>query len=143
MSMPGQVLGFDFGLKSIGVAVGHTLTGSARGLGAVSVRQGVVAWQSVDRYIADWGPDACVLGLPLHMDGSVQSFHPQLVHFKKTLEGRYNIPVYWQDERLTTVEAKAQIFESGGAKKLTKARIDAKSAEIILRQWLGRGVYEE
>jgi putative Holliday junction resolvase len=143
MATPGQVLGFDFGLKSIGVAIGHTLTASARGIGVVAVRKGLVDWEVIDRHIAEWGPDACVVGLSLHMDGAFQSFHPQLVHFKKSLESRYAIPVYWQDERLTTVEAKAQLFEAGGAKKLTKARIDAKSAEIILKQWLDRGEYEE
>lgn len=143
MVVPGQVLGFDFGLKSIGVAVGHTLVASARGLGAITVRQGSVDWEAVDRYVSEWAPDACVLGLPLHIDGSLQSFHPQLVHFKKTLESRYKIPVYWQDERLTTVEAKAQLFASGGVKKLTKALVDAKSAEVIVKQWLDLRAYEE
>ena len=141
MADPGQVLGIDFGLKFIGVAVGHTLTASARGLGIVSVRKGVVDWAALDRYVAEWGPGAIVVGLPLHMDGSTQAFHPQLVHFKNTLESRYSIPVHWQDERLTTVEAKAQLFADGGAKHLTKERIDAKSAEIILKQWLDIGDY--
>ena len=130
------ILAFDFGLRSIGVAVGHTLTGSARGIGVVQRRSGVVQWDKVDHLVAHWGPNALVVGLSLHMDGSPQSFHPQLKHFFSTLESRYSLPVFWADERLSTVEARDYLFAQGGKKALSKENIDAESARIILEQWL-------
>ena len=127
---------FDFGLKSIGVAYGSSNTMSAKALGAIRVVSGVVAWQDIDSLVSDWAPDCFVVGLSLHMDGSKQSFHSQLVHFKKSLNKRYEKEVFWADERLTTVAAKEELFALGGKKRLTKKNIDATSAKIILEQWL-------
>ena len=127
---------FDFGLKYIGVAVGSSLTCSATPLGSVQVKSGEVDWSKVDFFVKEWLPNAFVVGLPLHIDGSPQSFHPQLIHFKKALAARYNKDVFWADERLTTVAAKEELFEAGGRKNLTKEKIDATSAKIILEQWL-------
>ena len=127
---------FDFGLKSIGVAYGSSFTLSSRPLGAVRVYSGEIRWEHIDSFVTEWSPDAFVVGLSLHMDGSKQSFNSQLVHFKKKLSERYEKEVYWADERLTTVAAKERIFAEGGKKKLTKENIDAVSAQIILEQWL-------
>ena len=130
------VLAFDFGLRSTGVAVGNTITGVATPLTTVARKKGEMVWSQIDVLVAQWGPHACVVGLSLNMDGSVQSFHPQLKGFFHQLERRYNIPVFWSDERLSTVRAKEHLFEKGGKKALTKAHIDAESACIILEQWL-------
>ena len=127
---------FDFGLKSIGVAYGSSNTMCAKAIGAVGVVGGVVAWGDIDTLVSEWSPDSFVVGLSLHMDGSRQSFHSQLVHFKKSLKKRYEKDVFWADERLTTVAAKEELFALGGRKKLTKKNIDATSAKIILEQWL-------
>ncbi len=131
-----NLMAFDFGLKQMGVAVGQTITNTARPIDVVAVKAGNADWDKVDALVDDWGPDAFVLGLSLHMNGAKQSFHPQLEFFKKELSRRYKKEVFWSDERLTTVAAREQLFDDGGKRKLTKANIDAKSAEIILEQWL-------
>lgn len=130
------VLGFDFGLKQIGVAVGQTVSNNATAIGVVAYRNNSADWAQIDFFVKKWCPNAFVVGMPLHMDGSEQSFQPQLKGFANSLEQRYQRKLYWVDERLTTVAAKEQLFEEGGKRMLTKANIDAKSAEIILQQWM-------
>ena len=72
------VLAFDFGLRSTGVAVGNTITGVATPLTTVARKNGEMVWSQIDVLVDQWGPQACVVGLSLNMDGSVQSFYPQL-----------------------------------------------------------------
>jgi putative Holliday junction resolvase len=131
-----NVMGFDFGLKSIGVAVGQVISCTASPVGAIKVISGNIDFISLDVIVENWGPDAFVLGLSLHMDGRLQKFHSQLVCFKKSLQKRYGLEVFWSDERLSTVEAKEILYDGGGRKKLTKSNIDAMSAKVILQQWL-------
>ena len=129
-------MGIDFGLRHIGLAFGQTVSGTARALGSISVKKGKVDWEDFNKYIQIWEPDAFVLGLPLHMDGSKQHFHPQLVYFKKCLERQYGLQVFWSDEQLSTVEARDILYQDKGKRGLTKKNIDAVSACIILERWL-------
>ena len=66
------LLGFDFGTKSIGVAVGQQLTGSARPLAALKAQDGTPDWLQIERLLKEWQPDFVVVGLPLNMDGTEQ-----------------------------------------------------------------------
>lgn len=130
------VMGFDFGLKSIGVAVGQVITCTASPVGAIKVIAGQVDFVSIDVLVKEWGPDALVLGLSLHMDGRLQKLHSQFAEFKSSLEKRYGLEVFWVDERLSTIQAKEILYDDGGRKKLTKSNIDAMSAKVILERWL-------
>ena len=67
---PRLLLGFDYGTKQIGVAVGQAITGQARELCVLKAQNGVPDWQKVEALIKEWQPDAIVVGLPLNMDGT-------------------------------------------------------------------------
>ena len=133
--MSNTYLGFDFGLKYIGVAVGQDITGSASPLTVLLVRHSKIPWHDIDVLFEKWDVCAFVLGLSLQLDGSKQTFHPQLVGFRNGLLKRYKVPVHWTDECYTTREAKSRLLETVGRKALTKENIDATSAQIILQQW--------
>ncbi|MAZ39159.1 MAG: Holliday junction resolvase RuvX [Legionellales bacterium] len=138
-SYNGRLLGFDFGEKSIGVAVGQTVTKSAKPLTTIKALQGIPNnWQDVDTVITNWKPSALIIGIPLHMDGSPQFVTTLARDFALQLKQRYNLPVHGIDERLTTKDAKAQLFERGGYKALTKQNIDALSAVLILESWINQ-----
>lgn len=130
------LLGFDFGLKHIGVAVGQTLTGTARALTSLTARNGVPDWQEIARLIATWHPDAIVIGIPLNMDGSEQPLTHAARRFSDELQQRFLLPVHPMDERLSSVEARAYLFEQGGYKALKKSAIDSLAAQLILESWL-------
>ncbi|MFK5216775.1 Holliday junction resolvase RuvX [Glaesserella parasuis] len=133
--MSQTVLAFDFGTNSIGCAVGQSITGTAQGLSAFKAQDGIPNWEQIGKVIAQWQPDFLVVGLPLNMDGTEQPLTQRAKKFANRLNGRFNLPVELQDERLTTVEAKSEIFTRGGFKALKKGKVDAISACLILESW--------
>lgn len=138
--MAQTLLGFDFGLKHIGVAVGQTLTRTAQALTSLKARQGIPDWILLDKLIATWRPAALVVGIPYNMDGSAQPLTQDAVRFADTLAARYHLTVHHMDERLSTVEARAQLFAAGGYKALSKQAIDQRSAQLILQSWMEKTI---
>ncbi len=133
---PLTLIAFDFGTKSIGVAVGETLTNTAKPLTAVQASRGVPKWEEIDKLIKEWQPNALIVGIPFNMDGTDQHLTQATRDFANQLKKRYKLNVYQCDERMTTIEARAALYERGGYRALKKDKIDALSAKIILESWL-------
>jgi len=129
------VIGFDFGKKYIGVAVGQEITASANPLGSVKANEGIPNWDNIEKYLKEWQPDYIVVGLPLNMDGREQQLTLDAKKFGKRINGRFGIKVEYQDERLTTADAKEQLFAQGGYRNLKKDNIDAESAKLIIESF--------
>jgi putative Holliday junction resolvase len=129
------VLGFDFGKKYIGVAVGQELTGSASPLGSVKAKDGIPNEQELTKFINEWQPDFLVVGLPLNMDGTEQQLTRDAKKFGNRLSNKFAIKVEFQDERLTTADAKERLFAQGGYRNLKKDNIDAESARLIIESY--------
>lgn len=132
--MSQTLLGFDYGTRRIGVAVGQDLTRSVTPLTTLLNQNDKPDWESIGKLIAEWQPDRLVVGLPLHLDGSVQTLTEKAQRFGNQLKGRYNLPVEMVDERLTSHEAETELATRGG--KIAKADIDALAAALILQSWL-------
>lgn len=129
------VLGFDFGLKRIGVAVGQMITGTATPLPLLPARDGAPDWQKVKALIDEWQPQILLVGLPLNMDDTEQETTHLAKRFGNRLNGRFNLPVEWVDERLSSVEAEAILLETKTTAGRTQMNIDSLSAKIIVEQW--------
>lgn len=129
------VLAFDFGTKSIGVAIGQEVTGTAAPLEALRARDGIPDWNQIQRIYDEWQPHIVVVGLPLNMDGTTQTMTERAQTFANRLHGRFKTPVATWDERLSTADARATLFELGGYKKLTKGKVDSVSACLIFTSW--------
>ncbi|WP_186045929.1 Holliday junction resolvase RuvX [Burkholderia gladioli] len=127
------LLAFDYGEKRIGVAVGNTLTRTARALVIVSNLNREYRFEAVGALIAEWRPDALVVGLPMHPDGTPHEMTQQAKRFGNQLNGRFNLPVSWIDERYSSVEARTGL-RARGAK--ADAAIDAEAARVILQHYL-------
>lgn len=130
------LIGFDYGTKSIGIAVGQTVTNTANPLETIKSVHGVPDWERIDRILKDWAPQAIIVGVPFNMDDSEQRMTELARDFAAQLRQRFNLPVYEIDERLTTKEARAQLFEEKGYRGLTKNSVDARAAKIILEDWM-------
>ncbi len=130
---PRTLLGFDFGTKRIGVAVGQELTRTATALETLNSPDGGPDWASISRLIKEWQPDALVVGLPLNLDGSESESSRLARRFGNRLAGRYNLPVFTADERLSSSEAEVILAEQG---HFEKAEIDKLAAQLILQSWL-------
>lgn len=119
-------LAFDFGTRRVGVACGNSLTRGATPLSTIAAT-GDARFESIARLIAEWRPDALVVGVPRHPDGAAHENTLRAERFARQLRGRFGLPVHEVDERYSTVEA-----ASRGARDL-----DATSAAVILEQFLG------
>jgi conserved hypothetical protein TIGR00250 len=105
------LLGFDFGPRKIGVAVGQTVTRSATPLITLRSRGERPDWTGIAALIRDWQPNALVVGLPFQMDDTEVAWSPRVYRFARQLEGRYRLPVHLVDERLTSREAHRQLAD--------------------------------
>lgn len=129
------LMAFDFGMKRIGVALGQTITQSARPLMNLAAKSGVPDWQQLSKLVAKWSPDAFVVGIPLNMDGTEQPLTQQARQFAQSLSQKFLLPIYEVDERLTTKAAREHMFNTGGFKALSDGQVDAVAAQLILENW--------
>lgn len=137
VAMPEAVyLGFDFGYKRIGTAIGQQLTCSASPLPTLAAQSGVPDWSKVQKLIHQWRPCALVVGIPTCIDDTELYTTAAAKNFAQELENRFGLPVHLVDERLSTVEARERLFAQGGYRKIKNTEIDGIAACIILEQWL-------
>ncbi len=129
-------LGFDYGTKHLGIAVGGSASGRAEALAAIGVHQGVPDWPLLDRLINEWQPAALIVGLPLNMDDSENAMTRAARKFGHRLHARYNLPVQMVDERLSSVDAKNTLVEARVPWKQRKAKVDKLAAQTILQAYL-------
>ena len=134
----GVALAFDYGTKKMGVAVGQLLTHTASPLPMLYRVKEDIDWMSIAALIKQWRPFALVVGIPVYMDDKPQWITHEATKFAITLKERFQLPVYAADERLTSVEARSQVFEKGGYRALKKTAIDSIAAKLILEEWLAQ-----
>ena len=130
------VLGFDWGKKRIGTAVGNSITRSATALRTLRGDRNDLKFDAIAALIREWQPQQLVVGLPLHPDGAAHDNTAHARRFARQLEGRYRLPVALQDERFTSAEADAQLRD-GGQKdwRERKKQLDAHAAQLILKDY--------
>lgn len=136
---PSQIiLGFDFGAKYIGIAIGQTMTNTARPLTCLKVKNQKINWQEIDQLINAWNPGQLIVGIPLDMQGKQQHTTFECLNFLNELEKRYNLPTNKVDERLSTWEAKKSLSISQKNKFSSQElhQINAMTAAILVEQWL-------
>ncbi len=134
----GSLLGFDFGWRRIGVAVGQTATASASALCTVSHSE-QPDWQAISKLVEEWRPAGLVVGLPLDAGGHETQMSRAARRFGLELEQRFQKPVYFIDERLTSVQAGAEFAQAraaGRARRKDARKLDAVAAKIILENYL-------
>lgn len=135
-----SVMAFDFGRRRIGIAVGQSVTGTARPVTTLKTRDLQPDWPRIDHLIQQWRPDRLVVGLPLHADGRASDFSHEVKTFAAELASRFSLPVALHNEHLTSSEARARLRErrrSGQKKrKVAREEIDAEAAALILQSWL-------
>ncbi len=127
-----MLLAFDYGEKRIGVALGNTLTRSARALTVLENRSRAYRFEAVADLIKQWQPHTLVVGLPCYPDGNPHHMTQQAKRFGTKLNERFDLPVVWVDERYSSVAADAN--QSGVAR-------DAEAARIILQQFFDENTH--
>ena len=128
------VLGFDFGMKRIGVAVGQTITQTANPIITLHAIDGIPNWSEIQNLIAEWGATHLVVGLPYQLDGSKQETTLSAQKFSRRLQNKFGLPVDLIDERLTTKSARQALHDQHNLNE--RSQIDSYAAKLILESWL-------
>lgn len=119
------VLGFDFGLKRIGVAVGNTLLKQAQPLAVIHAATNDEKFATIADLMQQWKPALCVVGLPLHPDGAEHEMTARCRRFANQLHGRFDVKTVLVDERYSSAVISHQRGDT----------IDDRAAAIILQQY--------
>lgn len=128
----GTVLGFDFGTRRIGVAVGEPALRHAHALLVIDEEANVRRFERIGQLIKEWQPARLVVGLPVHLDGTAHDLTARARRFGNQLHGRFGLPVDFADERLTSVDAEARLRDVGLDARSSKTHVDALAAQLIL-----------
>lgn len=121
------VMAFDYGTRRIGVAVGNTLTKAGQPLKIIAEPSEDVRFKAIQTLIKEWQPNSLVVGLPCHPDGTEHEMSAKARRFGNQLNGRFQLPVEWVDERYTSA-----VLEGDPD---MRDNLDAESAALILEQY--------
>ena len=124
-----QIIAFDYGEKTIGVAVGQSSTNTSSPLKVIFNNHGKVNWDEINSLLNEWNPDLIILGKPLNMDGTKSEVMKKVDKFYNNLMKIYKARYEYVDERLTTFEAK-EILKDNKVEL-----VDANAAKILIDNW--------
>ena len=131
-----NVLGFDYGKKRTGIASGLTLTNSATPLLTLKQIDGNPDWNGIEKEINNWKPDALIIGVPYHLDGTANAMTEAALHFGHCLKKRFHLPVFEINEALSSYEAETRIKKNKKINQQNKHEVDMIAAAIIVQNWL-------
>ena len=121
------VMAFDFGTRRIGVAVGNTLTQLGQPLKTIAEASSDASFKVIEGLLKEWQPNQLVVGMPRHPDGAEHEMSAKARRFGNQLQGRFQLPVDWVDERYTSA-----VLEGNPD---MRDNLDAQSATLILEQY--------
>lgn len=138
----GTTLAFDFGEARIGVAEGDAEVGTAHPLATVTGEGNEAKFAAIAKLVTEWQPRQLVVGLPAHTDGSEHELTRLCRKFGRRLHGRFGLPVYWVDERLSSLYAESLLAEAQVFGRKQKAVLDQVAAQAILQGFFEGGAAE-
>ncbi|MGC2237621.1 MAG: Holliday junction resolvase RuvX [Pyrinomonadaceae bacterium] len=139
----GRIVALDIGMKRFGVAVCDELQFIARPVGAIKRTSWKKVLKEIISILENFDAVALVLGLPYNFDGSESEMSAEVRRLAKNFSLSLKIPVFLQDERVTSIEAKNLLYEQGFNEREILKRIDSEAAAIILNDFLARRAEEE
>ena len=135
---PGRLLALDLGAKRIGVAVSDELRITTRPLPVIT-RQ---SWKELLRHVASliqsFEAKGLVIGLPLRLDGGEGTAAESVRSVAEKFRLSLTVPIFLQDERLTTFAAQSDLKTAGRDESESKREVDSAAAAIILRDFIDR-----
>lgn len=134
----GRIIAIDPGTKRCGVAICDELRITTRPLDVIHRTSWKKLLSIVKQIVSEYDAVALVMGLPLETDGSENEMSAEARRMAKNFGLSLSIPVFLQDERVTSYEAKARLWQRGTDLKTTRRLVDSEAAAIILSDFLDR-----
>ena len=136
LDLSGRLLAIDLGTKRVGVAVSDELHITATPLNFIVRRNWKDFLRRVAAIIEAYDARALVIGLPLNLDGTEGPSTLEARRIAENFRRSLSVPIFLQDERLTTVAARADMKSEGVRLTEVEDRIDSESAAIVLRDFM-------
>lgn len=133
------VVALDLGEKRVGVAITDTLLISITRLGALRRTNWKQLLQDVENLVRHYDAQTVVIGLPLNLNGSEGNAALEVRRVALNFARSLSVPVYLQDERLSSVEAEHNLRLQGHKREQVSALVDSEAAAVILGDFLGGG----
>ena len=137
-----RILAFDYGSKTVGVAVSDPIGITAQGVETIvreredKLRRTLAR---IDLLVKEKQAERIVVGLPLNMNHTIGERGEKALIFMKKVSDRTGLPVIAWDERLTTVQAERVLMEAGVRRENRKQYLDEMAAVLILQSYLDAG----
>ncbi|MDR1568416.1 MAG: Holliday junction resolvase RuvX [Streptococcaceae bacterium] len=136
-----RIMGLDVGSKTVGVAVSDPLGFTAQGIETIQIDEanGNFGMKRLTQLVEEYQVEKFVLGLPKNMNNTLGPRVEASKAYGVRIEGKFNLPVEYQDERLTTIAAERVLVEVGNVRRNKRKKvIDKLAAVIILQNYLDR-----
>jgi len=133
------IIGFDFGLRRVGVALGITATGTASPLTTISYQTPDTLWREIDNLITEWQPQHLLVGMPNLHSGQKHTLEKPIRQFAQSLKKRFYLETEFIDESFSSRDAETrlkQMRQAGRHKRIDKTEIDKQAAALLVEQWL-------
>ena len=124
---PITVMAFDYGTRRVGVAVGNSVSKSGQALKMIAAPNSDAMFGEIEDLLKEWQPDRLIVGVPVYPDGTEHEMTAKARRFGNQLNGRFQLPIEWVDERYTSV-----VLEDD---RRMQDNLDAHSAALILEQY--------
>ncbi|WP_423189617.1 Holliday junction resolvase RuvX [Alkalibacterium sp. f15] len=134
-----RIMGLDVGSKTVGVAVSDQFGWTAQGIETVKINESKneFGFDRIKELIEEYEVESFVVGLPKNMNGTIGERAEISMEYGQKLEELFKLPVIYQDERLTTMQATRMLIEEGNtSRKKRKKVIDKLAAVMILQNYL-------
>lgn len=134
----GPILALDLGEKLVGVAVSDELLVTTNPLAPLKRSNWKQLLRDVEMLINRFDAKALVIGLPLRLDGTTGDAAENITRLAGNFSKSLKVPVYLQDERLTSIEAREGLLAEGHGEADIRKLIDGEAAALILRDFMNR-----
>lgn len=133
-----RYMGLDVGSKTVGVAVSDPFGWTAQGIEIVKIDEEIENFgiERIAELIEEYRVEAVVIGLPKNMNNSIGPRAEASQKYGQLIIEQFNLPVFYQDERLTTVQAERMLIANDVSRKKRKKVIDKLAAVLILQNFL-------
>ncbi|MGT2907007.1 Holliday junction resolvase RuvX [Streptococcus dentiloxodontae] len=136
-----RIMGLDVGSKTVGIAISDPLGFTAQGVEIIPINEeaGEFGFERLEELIKKYKVDKCVVGLPKNMNNTEGPRVEASKAYGSKITELFNIPVDYQDERLTTVQAERMLVEQADISRSKRKKvIDKLAAQLILQNYLDK-----
>ena len=134
----GRIVALDIGTKRVGVAVCDEFRVTVRPVTTIERKSWKKLLSQIKKIVAEYDAAALVLGLPYNFDGSESEMSAEARRLARNFALSLDIPIFLQDERVTSYEANSRLWQRGLSEKEAEREKDTEAAAIILEDFLDR-----